>query len=102
MTLSDFDLYLFGTGAHAQAYDKLGAHVAEEEGTQGVRFAVWAPNAQAASVVGDFNGWKAGADPLSPTGDSGIWQGFVPDISPGEAYKYALRPRDVEWWIEKA
>jgi len=56
---SDYDLYLLGEGTHYQAYEKMGAHVAEVDGQRGVHFAVWAPNARDVSVVGEFNGWKA-------------------------------------------
>lgn len=64
MALSDFDLYLFGTGTFREAYDRLGAHLTEVGGVRGVRFAVWAPDAGRASVVGDFNGWNPTANPL--------------------------------------
>lgn len=100
--LTDFDLFLFGQGAYQQAYDKLGAHLAEHEGASGVEFAVWAPNADAVSVIGDFNGWSPGRDHLSPQGNSGIWQGFVKSLRPGDLYKFAIRPRWSANWIEKA
>jgi 1,4-alpha-glucan branching enzyme len=102
MSISELDLYLFGTGAHRQAYTRLGAHLATENGSSGVRFAVWAPNAEEAGVVGDFNDWAPGRDRLSLIGDSGIWHGFVKDVGPGTVYKFALRPRGVDWWIQKA
>jgi 1,4-alpha-glucan branching enzyme len=98
--LSDFDLHLIGTGTHRQAYNKLGAHPSRDGA--GAHFAVWAPNADAVSVIGDFNGWRPGATPLHPTGDSGIWQGFVPGIGPGALYKYAIWPRFGTAWLEKA
>jgi 1,4-alpha-glucan branching enzyme len=102
MSISELDLYLFGAGAHRQVYTRLGAHLAEEDGTPGVRFAVWAPNAEEVSVIGDFNVWTPGRNDLTPTGDSGIWHGFVLNVGAGTVYKYALRPRGVDWWIEKA
>jgi 1,4-alpha-glucan branching enzyme len=101
-TLSDFDLYLIGQGTHRHAYEKLGAHPAPKGQAAGVRFAVWAPNAEAASVIGDFNGWRPGSTSLEPVGSSGIWQGFVPDVGPGAAYKYAIKPRGSSYWIQKA
>jgi 1,4-alpha-glucan branching enzyme len=100
--LTDFDLYLFGTGQDRYAYRQMGAHPAEHDGTSGVEFAVWAPNAQAVSVTGDFNYWSPGSNPLHPAGDSGIWQGFVPGIGPGALYKFAIQPRDSDFWLEKA
>src|SRR5437764_15377254 len=72
--LSDFDLYLFNEGTHVRVYQKLGAHVAEVDGTTGVAFAVWAPNADDVSVIGDFNNWDWQATPLKPRGASGIWE----------------------------
>jgi 1,4-alpha-glucan branching enzyme len=102
MALSDFDLYLFGTGNHRQAYEHLGAHLTEEAGVSGVRFAVWAPNAEHVSVVGDFNQWSPRTNRLEPLGESGIWQGFVPGLGEGTLYKYALRPRGRSEWIQKA
>jgi 1,4-alpha-glucan branching enzyme len=100
MALSEFDLYLLGTGRHRRAYDILGAHPAE--GEQGVRFAVWAPNADRVSVIGDFNGWTPGSNPLESVGESGIWEGVARDTGPGTLYKYAIRPRGRKTWLEKS
>ena len=86
-------MHLFGEGRHWQLYDKLGAHPTTVDGKTGTHFAVWAPNAGAVSVLGDFNGWKGGAHPLHPQGVSGVWTGFVPDVGPGTVYKYEIRPR---------
>ena len=80
------DLYLFNQGTHYRLYEKLGAHV---EGG-GTCFAVWAPNARAVSVIGDWNGWKAGASPLAPRESSGIWEGVVRGIGHGARYKFAV------------
>ncbi|HWO19065.1 MAG TPA: 1,4-alpha-glucan branching protein GlgB [Kofleriaceae bacterium] len=80
------DLYLFNQGTHYRLYEKLGAHIVEG----GTHFAVWAPNAQAVSVIGDWNGWKAGKSPLAPRARSGIWEGVVPRIGHGARYKYAI------------
>src|SRR5437762_2354840 len=78
--LTDFDIYLFNEGTHVRLYEKLGAHVAAVDGKAGVAFGVWAPNADAVSVIGDFNRWDPSATPLHPRQSSGIWEGFVPDL----------------------
>lgn len=88
--ITDFDLYLLGEGTHLKSYDKLGAHVAVQEGVPGVYFAVWAPNALAVSVVGDFNSWKAGIHPLAKLPKSEFWAAFIPGLKEGTFYKYAL------------
>ncbi len=100
--VTDFDLYLIGQGTHREAYNKLGAHLTRESGVDGTHFAVWAPNADEVSVVSDFNSWQPGATPLHPTGDSGIWQGFVSEVGADCLYKYAIRPRGAGSWIQKA
>ncbi len=91
--LTDHDLHLFNEGAHFRLYEKLGAHAVETGTAKGVYFAVWAPNAEGVSVMGDFNGWNNGADPLRPLGDSGIWEGFAPGVECGAAYKYHVISR---------
>src|SRR5690349_3350622 len=88
--LTEFDAHLWAEGTHYRAYEKLGAHLSERDGVAGVRFAVWAPNARQVSVVGDFNGWEAGANRLRPVGSTGIWETFVPGAQPGQLYKYAI------------
>ena len=101
--LTDFDLHLFNEGTHVRVHQKLGAHpVTTPDGRTGVFFAVWAPNADAVSVMGDFNQWDAERTPLQPRGTSGIWEGFVPDIGQGTLYKYSLRPRFAQQRIDKA
>jgi 1,4-alpha-glucan branching enzyme len=77
-------------GMSVTTYRHLGAHLTQQEGRQGVYFAVWAPNAREVCVVGDFNSWQHGAFYLNSS-DSGVWYGFVPDIGAGEHYKYSLR-----------
>ncbi|GMV86458.1 MAG: 1,4-alpha-glucan branching enzyme GlgB [Dehalococcoidia bacterium] len=84
------DLYLFNEGTHTRLYRSLGAHLVERDGVPGVNFAVWAPNARAVSVVGDFNDWTEGAHPLANLGPSGIWEGFVPGAAGGQRYKFAI------------
>src|ERR1700704_3644565 len=100
--LTDFDLHLFNEGTHTHAYRKLGAHLVERDGRPGTAFAVWAPNAEAACVIGDFNSWQPGVTPLHSRGSSGIWEGFESGIGQGALYKYALRPRGSQQWLEKA
>ncbi|MEM7571459.1 MAG: 1,4-alpha-glucan branching protein GlgB [Bacteroidota bacterium] len=93
--LTDYDVNLFRSGKHYRIYDKLGAHVIEVEGQKGVQFAVWAPSAQAVSIIGDFNGWKRGEFPLNARWDSsGIWEGFIPGLENGTVYKYAVDAPD--------
>jgi 1,4-alpha-glucan branching enzyme len=101
-SLSEFDLYLLGEGTYERAYEKLGAHVVTEEGARGVRFAVWAPNAENVSVVGDFNAWKPGANPMRARGVAGVWDAFVPDIGPGTLYKYHIVSRYNGYTVDKA
>jgi 1,4-alpha-glucan branching enzyme len=92
------DLYLFNEGSHNRLYQKLGAHI-EPEGT---RFAVWAPNAAAISVIGDFNGWERGRHPLAPVGASGIWEATVPDAGRGALYKYHIVSSHRGYTVDKA
>lgn len=86
--------YLFNHGQLFRAYRSFGAHPDRENGVDGVRFAVWAPNAGEVRVVGDFNGWRDDGPALSPVGTTGVWQGFVPDLRDGAIYKYALTCAD--------
>ncbi|MDX6303583.1 MAG: 1,4-alpha-glucan branching enzyme [Blastocatellia bacterium] len=90
-TLGELDLHLFGEGRHEHVYEKLGAHVATHEGTRGVRFAVWAPNAKSVSVVGDFNEWDGARNPMRSLGSSGVWEIFIPGLRQGELYKYEIK-----------
>jgi len=87
------DLHLFNEGRHYRAYRVLGSHVVEAHGETGAHFGVWAPNAASVSVVGDFNGWNPDSHPLRVTGQSGIWEGFVPGLAQGAIYKYHVRSR---------
>jgi 1,4-alpha-glucan branching enzyme len=100
--LTDFDIHLFKTGKHFRLYEKLGAHAASHNGRNGTFFAVWAPNAKEISVIGNFNHWQKGHDKLHPRWDeSGIWEGFFPSVSKGEAYKYSITSNSGEI-LEKA
>jgi 1,4-alpha-glucan branching enzyme len=88
------DIYLFKQGNLFRLYDKLGAHVLSGDDEQGTQFAVWAPNAEAVSVMGDFNGWSKDSHGLKVREDgSGIWEGFIPGLPAGANYKYHLRSR---------
>ncbi|HWQ40349.1 MAG TPA: 1,4-alpha-glucan branching protein GlgB [Burkholderiales bacterium] len=87
------DLYLFNEGTLHQAYRVLGSHRQVREGVAGVRFAVWAPNAERVSVVGDFNDWDGRAHPMTVHGSSGVWEVFIPGVEPGALYKYEIRSR---------
>ncbi len=89
--VSDFDLHLFGEGTFHGACDRLGAHPVELGGVTGVHFAVWAPNAQRVSVVGDFNRWDGRAHVMRRLVPSGIWELFVPGIGDGDRYKFEIR-----------
>ena len=88
--LTDLDLHLFGEGNHHHIYQKLGAHLITQDGVAGTRFAVWAPNAQRVSVVGDFNEWDGRRNVLQMRGSSGIWVGFVPGLGAGALYKFEI------------
>ncbi len=89
---SDADISNFQSGTHYSLYEIFGSHAREVLGTKGYYFAVWAPNATAVSVIGNFNDWKPDAHPLFVRLEkSGIWEGFIPNISRGEIYKYHIR-----------
>ena len=99
---SDFDLYLFGQGKNYRIYEKMGAHVRTANGVSGVHFAVWAPNALAVSVVGDFNNWERGKNPMHLRHkDLGVWECFVPGLQAGALYKYAIFSRYNNYTAEK-
>lgn len=86
------DVYLFRAGKHFRLYDKFGSHNVNVEGADGVYFAVWAPNAESVSVIGNFNGWHSESNKLFPRWDgSGIWEGFIKGLTWGTLYKYAIR-----------
>jgi 1,4-alpha-glucan branching enzyme len=101
-TLTDFDLHLWSEGTHVRAYEKLGAHPLVVDGTAGTQFVVWAPDAEAISVIGDFNGWTVGANPMTPVQSSGLWRTFVPNVGDGATYKYAIRSRYNGYSVNKA
>ena len=88
--LGPTDDFLMAEGTHLRLFDKLGAHLIEHEGASGVHFAVWAPNAQRVSLVGDFNDWDHRRHPMRLRADIGVWEIFLPDIGAGRAYKYRI------------
>ena len=100
--LSDADIQMFQQGTHCRLQEKLGAHPVTVEGVAGVQFAVWAPNAERVSVMGDFNQWDRTSHPLRARGDCGIWEGFVPGAKPGLAYKYFIESRYHGYRAERA
>jgi len=99
--LSDDDLYLFNEGTHLALYEKLGAHPCTMEGIEGTYFAVWAPNAEAVHVMGDFNGWSKSRHPMRPRGSSGIWEAFLPEVGSSARYKYFIASRFHGYRVDK-
>jgi len=96
-TLGEFDLYLIGEGRHEELWRVLGGHVREVGQATGTAFAVWAPNAHGVRVTGDFNYWDGSAYPMRSLGGSGVWELFVPGITDGARYKYAICGPDGVW-----
>ena len=99
-SLSDFDVYLLAEGTFDRAYEKLGAHLTERDGRQGVQFAVWAPNARQVSVVGDFNQWNPTANVMRSS-SAGVWESFIPTLGQGTIYKYHVISRYREYTVDK-
>jgi 1,4-alpha-glucan branching enzyme len=96
------DLYLFNEGTHARLWERLGSHPRTIDGVAGTSFAVFAPNASAVSVIGDFNGWNEDAHPLREIAQSGVWDGFLPGVERGAVYKYHVRSRLAGYRVDKA
>ena len=100
-TIGELDLYLFGEGRHEELWRVLGSHVKEYETplgtTKGTAFIVWAPNARAVRVVGDFNHWSGRAHAMRSLGASGVWELFIPDAGVGQGYKYEIQYQDGSW-----
>ncbi|MFH0924265.1 MAG: 1,4-alpha-glucan branching protein GlgB, partial [bacterium] len=89
--LTDYDTHLFREGSFFHVFEKLGSHLIEVDGVKGAYFAVWAPNAESISVIGDFNGWNHNSHYLAARWDnSGVWEGFIPGIEKGDRYKYHI------------
>jgi 1,4-alpha-glucan branching enzyme len=101
--LTEHDVYLFRQGTHSRLYEKLGAHPATVNGIAGTHFAVWAPNAEEVSLIGDFNHWNPRTHPLKVRADgSGIWEGFASGVGAGALYKYHIRSRYHGYAVDKA
>lgn len=93
-TLSEFDRHLFGAGTHYEIYEKMGGRLMTHGGARGAAFSVWAPNAKAVSVIGDFNNWDARRSPMRRLGESGIWELFLPAAAEGDKYKFHVTQCD--------
>ncbi|RAO98970.1 1,4-alpha-glucan branching protein [Petrotoga sp. 9PW.55.5.1] len=89
--ISEYDRYLFNEGNHYKVYEKLGSHLMELNGTKGVLFSTWAPNARRVSVVGDFNNWDGRVHQMRVLGQSGIWEIFIPGVVEGDLYKFEIK-----------
>ncbi len=89
--LTEYDIHLLSEGAHYHNYRKLGAHLKAVDGTEGVHFSVWAPNAQRVSVVGPFNDWDGRRHPMRSLAPSGLWELFLPAVEEGDLYKFEIR-----------
>ncbi|NCB92267.1 MAG: 1,4-alpha-glucan branching protein GlgB [Clostridia bacterium] len=94
MSFGELDQYLFGQATHYNIYNKMGAHPTVQGKKKGVYFAVWAPNAAAVSVIGEFNEWETEADPMVKVGPIGVWEVFVPGAKVGDLYKYHIKAQD--------
>ena len=102
LQITDFDIHLHGEGNFLQSYEKLGAHMRTVQDVDGVSFAVWAPNAERVSVAGSFNGWDNRAHPMQQHGSLGIWELFIPHLTEGTHYKYAVKSRLLSYEADKA
>lgn len=99
-TISDYDLYLFNQGNHHRIYEKLGAHIREVNGVEGVSFCVWAPEAKRVSVVGEFNQWDGRRHQMRIMGSSGVWEIFIPGLKKNDIYKYEIKTPFDEIYIK--
>ena len=100
--LTDVDIFLFNEGSHYTLYKKMGAHKLDHDGLRGVFFAVWAPGADHVSVMGSFNDWDKHSHPLHPRENSGIWEGFIPNLIDGMLYKFHVHSRNHNFSADKA
>ncbi len=100
--VTEHDVYLFREGSHSRLYEKLGSHIGQVNGIAGTHFAVWAPNAERVSVIGDFNEWAPDAHPLEPRNDgSGLWENFISGVAHGALYKYRICSRYNDYRVDK-
>jgi 1,4-alpha-glucan branching enzyme len=100
--VGELDEHLFNEGSHRRLWNVLGAHIITHQNVTGVHFAVWAPNAQRVSVVGDFNGWDGRRHQMRRRGQTGIWEIFAPNLGEGEPYKYEIVAADGRTLPQKA
>ncbi|MBL8134479.1 MAG: 1,4-alpha-glucan branching protein GlgB [Anaerolineae bacterium] len=100
--ISELDVYLFRQGRNLEIYEKMGAHIREVDGVQGVNFVVWAPNARRVSVIGVFNNWDARVHPMHRHGDSGVWELFIPGVTEGTIYRYSVRSQHHGYQADKS
>lgn len=99
-TFTDVDEHLFAAGNHYNIYDKLGAHPQIQGQITGVSFSVWAPNAEGVSVIGGFNNWEGQRHQMKRHGTSGVWEIFVPDVKPGDLYKYEIKAQHSDIFVK--
>jgi 1,4-alpha-glucan branching enzyme len=100
--IGDQDIYLFNEGSHNRLWEKLGSHRSERDGVAGTNFAVWAPNAQSVSVIGEFNEWDPRTHPMELRATSGIWETFIPNVGKGSVYKYHIISQHNGYRVDKA
>ncbi len=99
-TIGELDLHLIAEGRHEELWRVLGAHVRDDDGVRGTSFTVWAPDAQAVRVVGDFDDWDGQGHAMRSLGSSGVWELFVPGVGAGAVYKFELLTRDGRWILK--
>ncbi|MET0297729.1 MAG: 1,4-alpha-glucan branching enzyme, partial [Microbacterium sp.] len=99
-SIGELDLHLISEGRHEELWRVLGSHVRQQDGSDGTAFAVWAPNARAVRVIGDFNGWDGSGHSMRSMGGNGVWELFVPGIGVGTTYKYQLLSRRGDWVVK--
>jgi len=100
-SVGELDLHLIAEGRHEELWRVLGAHPRELDGVSGTAFTVWAPNARAVRVIGDFNGWDGQGSAMRSMGSSGVWEVFLPGVGVGARYKFEILARDGAW-LQKA
>jgi len=96
-SVGEMDLYLWGEGRHEQIWHVLGSHFRPHEDVTGTSFSVWAPHAKAVRVIGDFNGWNGVGHAMRRLDDNGVWEIFLPQLSPGDAYKFEIMTPTGDW-----
>lgn len=99
-TFGEIDQYLFGKGVHYQLYQCMGGRLADHEGVEGAKFAVWAPNAKSVSLIADFNHWNGGLNPMRSMGYTGVWEIFIPGLKEWEKYKFEIQSQQGERLIK--